>query len=56
MLLGMSCWEIFPPSFYRTHTEEEIRAAKEAVNRELDELLQMLEERKEEEQIENISG
>lgn len=56
MLLGMSCWEIFPPSIYRTHTEEEIRAAKEAANRELDKLLQMLEERREKEKIENISG
>lgn len=22
--LGCSCWEMFPPSFYYTHTEEEI--------------------------------
>lgn len=43
MLLGMSCWELFPPSFYRTHTEEEIREATEAAKKELDELLNMLE-------------
>ena len=22
---GGSCWELFPPSFYYTHTEEEIK-------------------------------
>lgn len=56
MLLGMSCWELFPPSFYRTHTEEEIRAAEEAADRELDELLRRLDEMREEEKVENISG
>lgn len=56
MLLDMSGWELFPPSFYRTHTEEEIRAAREAADRELDELLKMLEERREEEKVEHISG
>ncbi|MEZ3492529.1 MAG: hypothetical protein K1W38_09565 [Lachnospiraceae bacterium] len=57
MLLGMSCWEIFPPSFYRTHTEEEIREAKEVANKELDELLRRLNEmRVEDGKIENISG
>lgn len=56
MMLDISGWELFPPSFYRTHTEEEIREAKEAVNRELDELLRRLDEMREEEKIENISG
>lgn len=57
MLLGMSCWEIFPPSFYRTHTEAEIREAKDAANKELDELLRRLEERRGEDgKIEIISG
>lgn len=56
MLLDMSGWELFPPSFYRTHTEEEIREAKEAADRELDELLRRLDEMREEEKIENISG
>lgn len=26
----MCSWELFPPSFYRTHTEEEIKEATEA--------------------------
>lgn len=39
MLLDMSCWEIFPPSFYRTHTEEEIREAEEKARMKLDGLL-----------------
>lgn len=45
MLLDMSSWELFPPSFYRTHTEEEIREAKEAARKELDGLLKLMEER-----------
>jgi len=24
MYLGCNCWQLFPPSFYYTHTEEEI--------------------------------
>jgi hypothetical protein len=57
ILLDMSCWEPFPPSFYRTHTEEEIRTAKDAADRELDELLKMLEEmRRENGKIKDISG
>ncbi len=39
MMLGMSGWELFLPSFYRTHTEEEIRAAEEAAIKELDEMI-----------------
>lgn len=46
MLLDMSCWEVFPPSFYRTHTEEEIREARGAADRELDELLKRINERR----------
>ncbi len=57
MLLDMSCWELFPPSFYRTHTEEEIREATEAANKELDELLNKIEmKRKEGVFLEDISG
>jgi hypothetical protein len=44
MMLGMSGWELFLPSFYRTYTEEEIRAAEEAAIKELDELLKELDE------------
>lgn len=46
----MSCWELFPPSFYRTHTEEEIKEATEKAMKELDLLLEELKEmeRKEE--------
>ncbi len=44
MMLGMSGWELFLPSFYRTHMEEEIRAAEEAAIKELDELLKELDE------------
>ncbi len=56
MLLGMNCWEIFPPSFYRAHTEEEIREAKEVANKELDKLLKRMDEMREDGKIENISG
>ena len=34
-LMGGSCFELFPPSFYYTHTEEEI---KRITDRELDKL------------------
>ncbi len=26
---GGSCWELFPPSFYYTHTKQEIKRIKE---------------------------
>lgn len=53
MFTDMSSWELFPPSFYKTHTEEEIeqatREAKERIRKLLDELEQFDEiERKEE--------
>lgn len=42
MLTDMSSWELFPPSFYRTHTEEEIeratRETKERIRKLIDEL------------------
>lgn len=49
----MSCWELFPPSFYRTHTEEEIKEATEKAMKELDLLLEELKEmeRKEEKKV-----
>ena len=38
----MCSWELFPPSFYKTHSEEEIeqatRAAKERIMKMLDEM------------------
>lgn len=30
-LMGGNCFGIFPPSFYYTHTEEEIKQAKEEI-------------------------
>ncbi|MBQ8233426.1 MAG: hypothetical protein IJZ34_16085 [Lachnospiraceae bacterium] len=42
--MGGSCWGLFPPSFYLTHTQEEIQRRKKA---ELDKLKAMLEEYKE---------
>lgn len=35
MLFHQDCWKPFPPSFYKTHTEEEIAAAIDAANKEL---------------------
>lgn len=33
-LSGRSCWSLFPPSFYYTHTEEEIeRITAETIDR-----------------------
>ncbi|MEY8334880.1 hypothetical protein AALB53_17520 [Lachnospiraceae bacterium 47-T17] len=38
---GAGCWQLFPPSFYYTHTEEEIeRIKKETIER----LQQMIDE------------
>ncbi len=37
MLFHQDCWKPFPPSFYKTHTEEEIAAAIDAANKELEE-------------------
>ncbi len=38
---GADCWQLFPPSFYYTHTEEEIeRIKKETIER----LQQMIDE------------
>ena len=51
----MSCWELFPPSFYRTHTEEEIEEATAKAMEGLDELLEELRER-EGKRNEDISG
>lgn len=48
MLLYQNCWKPFPPLYYRTHTEEEIAAAIDAANKELDELLRMIEEKRKE--------
>lgn len=61
MFTDMCSWELFPPSFYKTHTKEEIeqatREAKERIRKLLDELEQFDEiERKEEDDNEDISG
>lgn len=37
---GATCWSLFPPSFYLTHTPEEVEKAKRET---LDELKKMLE-------------
>ena len=42
--MGGSCWGLFPPSFYLTHSPEEIQRRKKE---ELDKLKAMLEEFKE---------
>lgn len=48
MLFHQNCWKPFPPSYYRTHTEEEIAVAIDTANKELDELLRMIEEKRKE--------
>lgn len=41
--MGASCWELFPPSFYYTHTEEEIKRITEETVRSLKELIDKME-------------
>lgn len=41
---GASCWGLFPPSFYYTHTEEEIERIIAETDAELQELLDQLED------------
>ena len=38
---GASCWQLFPPSFYYTHTEEEIERIKKET---IEGLQQMIDE------------
>lgn len=45
-LTGASCFRLFPPSFYYTHTEEEIERILAETDKELQELLDMLERHK----------
>lgn len=40
-LMGGNCWGLFPPSFYYTHTEEEIE---KITNETIEELKRMLDE------------
>ena len=40
-LMGGRCWELFPPSFYYTHTEEEIE---KITNEAIEELEKMIDE------------
>ena len=42
--MGGSCWGIFPPSFYYTHTEDEIERIKEETMRSLQEIIDKLKE------------
>lgn len=37
---GGSCWGLFPPSFYYTHTEEEIERITEETIRRIEELIE----------------
>lgn len=46
--IGGNCFQAFPPSFYYTHTEEEIKQAKAEIQAELDKLLVDFEKRKSE--------
>lgn len=55
MLFHQDFWKPFPPSFYRTHTEEEIDAAIDAANKELDELSKMIEEKRKEIDGQNLN-
>lgn len=55
MLFHQDCWKPFPPSFYKTHTEEEIAAAIDAANKELDELSKMIEEKRKEIDRQNLN-
>ena len=41
--MGGSCWGLFPPSFYYTHTEDEIKRIKEETIKELYEMIEQLE-------------
>ncbi len=38
--LGISGWALFPPSFYYTHTEEEIECIKEELETKLRKILE----------------
>ena len=46
--IGGNCFQAFPPSFYYTHTEEEIKQAKAEIHAELDKLLADFEKKKSE--------
>lgn len=41
---GASGWKLFPPSFYYTHTEEEIERITAEINARLQELIDQLED------------
>ena len=55
MLFHQDCWKPFPPSFYKTHTEEEIAAAIDAEYKELDKLSKMIEEKRKEIHGQNLN-
>lgn len=52
-MTDMCSWELFPPSFYKTHTDEEIeqatKAAKERIMKMLNEIEEIDKEREKEE-------
>ena len=41
--MGGNCWGLFPPSFYYTHTEEEIKRIKEETIKKLYDMIEELE-------------
>lgn len=43
-LTDMKCWSLFPPSFYKTHSEEEIREAEEKAIERINKLILTLKE------------
>lgn len=42
-LLGGNCWGLFPPSFYYTHTEDEVKRIKEETFKKLYDMIEQLE-------------
>lgn len=40
--MGGSCWGLFPPSFYYTHTEDEVKRIKEETMKSLQEVIDKL--------------
>lgn len=55
-MTDMSSWELFPPSFYKTHTDEEIKEATEAALARIRVLLDELGELEEMEKRERGEG
>lgn len=43
-ITDMKCWRLFPPSFYRTHSKEEIQEAEEKAIERINKLILELKE------------